>query len=118
MTDLALRVRLQPGREAQLAEIAAKRGVTKEELARDIICRYLEKDRLSAVEPAKDHRGGFGSEIAALFSKHGLDSPIPELRGFTIQIPFESSPKKATKPRPADTRGRLSPPKPSPTRQQ
>jgi hypothetical protein len=57
--------------------------------------------------------GGLGTEISKLFSKHGLDVPIPELRGFTIQNPFESSPPKAAGLRPADSRGRLSPHKPS-----
>lgn len=37
-------IRLQPEKEAQLAEIAAQRGLTADELARRVLSRYLEND--------------------------------------------------------------------------
>ncbi len=107
-----MNIHLQPRQETRLAEIADHRGMTKGELAREIICRYLDEHKASA-EPDVDNRGGLGTEISALFSKHSLDVPIPELRGFTIQNPFKSPPKKAARLRPADSRGRRSPHKPS-----
>ena len=86
-----MNIHLQPQQEDRLAEAAGQRGTTKEELARQIICRYLEEDKASVdVEPAVDDRGGLGTELAALFPNHGLDFAIPELR-FTIMNPFESS---------------------------
>jgi hypothetical protein len=105
-----MEVRLQPEKEAQLTRIAAQRGVTTEELAREIICRYLGEDKSSA--PAPVARGGLGTEIAALFRGHGLEHPIPQLK-ITIESPFAPSPKKSSGLRPADSRGRLSPHKPS-----
>ncbi len=107
-----MRVVLQPKQRQHLTKIAAQRGMTTEELARQIICRYLEGDKASLVKRAVPDRGGLGTEIASLFPKHGLDFSIPELR-FTIQNPFES-PKRAAQLRAADGRGRLSPHKPSP----
>jgi hypothetical protein len=76
---------------------------------------YKRKDAIASLSaaPARPEKG-LGTEISAIFSKHGLDAPIPELRGFTIQNPFESSPpKKAAGLRLPDSRGRLSPHKPS-----
>jgi hypothetical protein len=99
-------VRLQPEKEARLAQIAAQRELTTEELARDIICRYLEEAKSSA-EPTPGARGGLGTEIAALFRGHGLEHPIPQLK-ITIESPFDP-PKKTAGLRPADSRGRLSP---------
>jgi predicted transcriptional regulator len=37
-------IRLQPEKEAQLAEIAAQRGLTADELVRQVLSRYLEND--------------------------------------------------------------------------
>jgi hypothetical protein len=111
-----MEVRLQPEKEAQLVRIADERGMTREELARQIIGRFLEENDISPSADPVDHRGGLGTELSALFSKHGLDAPIPELRGFTIQNPFETSRKTAAGLRPADSRGRLSPRKPSRSR--
>jgi predicted transcriptional regulator len=37
-------VRLQPDKEAQLAEIAAQRGLKIDELAQQVLTRYLEDD--------------------------------------------------------------------------
>ncbi len=38
-------IRLQPEQEAQLAEIAAQRGVNTDKLAIEVLTRYLEDDR-------------------------------------------------------------------------
>jgi hypothetical protein len=104
----AMRVVLLPQQRRRLTEIAAQRRMTREELASQIICAYLQEDKTSAnVLPVEDKRGGLGTELAALFPKHGLDFTIPELR-FAMQDPFEK-PKKAAGLRPADSRGRLSP---------
>jgi len=37
-----MEVRLQPGKEAQLAEIAAQRGLKTDELAQQVLSHYLE----------------------------------------------------------------------------
>ncbi|PYX07453.1 MAG: CopG family transcriptional regulator [Acidobacteria bacterium] len=39
-----MEVRLQPEKEAQLAQIAAERGLTKDQLAQQVLDRYLEDD--------------------------------------------------------------------------
>jgi len=39
-----MEVPLQPGKEAQLAEIAAQRGLKTDELAQQLLSRYLEDD--------------------------------------------------------------------------
>jgi len=39
-----MEVRLQPDKEAQLAQIAAQRGVKTDELAQQVLSRYLEDD--------------------------------------------------------------------------
>jgi hypothetical protein len=108
-----MEVHLQRKEKERLARIAARRGMRGQELASQIICRYLQEDKASVnVEPAADDRGRLGTELAALFPKHGPDFVIPELRGYTIESPFEPSPKAAGL-RPADSRGRLSPHKSS-----
>ena len=38
-------VRLQPEKEAQLAQIAAQKGLKTDELAQQILSRYLEDDK-------------------------------------------------------------------------
>jgi predicted transcriptional regulator len=40
-----MEVRLQPDKEAQLAKIAAKRGLKTDELAEQVLSRYLEDDK-------------------------------------------------------------------------
>lgn len=40
-----MEVRLQPEQEAQLAEIAAQRGLTSDELAEKLLSQYLEDDK-------------------------------------------------------------------------
>ncbi len=39
-----MEVRLQPEKEAQLAEIAAQRGLKTDELAQEVLSHYLEDD--------------------------------------------------------------------------
>jgi predicted transcriptional regulator len=39
-----MEVRLQPEKEAQLAQIAAQRGLKTDELAQQVLSRYLEND--------------------------------------------------------------------------
>jgi predicted transcriptional regulator len=39
-----MEVRLQPDKDAQLAEIAAQRGLRTDELVRQVLSRYLEDD--------------------------------------------------------------------------
>jgi predicted transcriptional regulator len=39
-----MEVRLQPEKEAQLAQIAAQRGLNTDELAQQVLSRYLEDD--------------------------------------------------------------------------
>ena len=117
-----MRVLLQAKQHARLAEIAAQRGITTHKLVQQIVSGYLE-DNKRFVEGANEvgalpkvHlEGGLGTELSALFRKCWLDAPISELRGFTLESPFES-PKKAAGLRPADSRGRISPHKPSRSR--
>ena len=40
-----MEVPLQPDKEAQLAQIAAQRGLKTDELAREVLSRYLEDDK-------------------------------------------------------------------------
>jgi predicted transcriptional regulator len=40
-----MEVRLQPEKEAQLAQIAAQRGLNPDELAGQVLSRYLEDDK-------------------------------------------------------------------------
>ena len=40
-----MEVRLQPEKEAQLAQIAAQRGLDPDELVQQVLNRYLEDDR-------------------------------------------------------------------------
>ena len=39
-----MELRLQPEKEAQLAQIAAQKGLDPDELARQVLSRYLEDD--------------------------------------------------------------------------
>jgi hypothetical protein len=100
-------VSLRPKQRQRLAEIAAQRGLTNKALAQQIISRYLDENKASLAEPAADDRAALGTEIAALFSKHGLD--------VVLASPFDPPPKAARR-RPADSRGRPSPHKPSRSR--
>jgi plasmid stability protein len=69
--------------KARLQRRARRNGRSMEEEIRDIL-------RSAAVEEALP-TGGLGTEIAALFTKGGLESDIPELRGYRVKpIHFES----------------------------
>ena len=56
-----MEIRLQPEKEAQLAQIAAQRGLKTDELAQQVLSRYLEDDShfIEAVESA-----GFLTSVA------------------------------------------------------
>jgi plasmid stability protein len=66
--------------KARLQRRARRNGRSMEEEIRDIL-------RSAAVEE-NPPSGGLGKEIAALFTKVGLEADIPELRGHTIE-PFD-----------------------------
>jgi plasmid stability protein len=69
--------------KARLQRRARRNGRSMEEEIRDIL-------RSAAVEGPLP-TGGLGTEIAALFTKAGLESDIPELRGHRVKpIHFES----------------------------
>jgi antitoxin FitA len=61
----------------RLQRRAARHGRSMEEEVRDIL--------RNAVTEEEDRSGGLGTEIASLFSKIGLDSDIPELRGHQVR---------------------------------
>ena len=67
----------------RLQRRAARHGRSMEEEVREILRSAVNQDEESA--------GGLGTEISALFTKAGLVSDIPELRGRTIRpTTFES----------------------------
>jgi len=69
--------------KTRLQRRARRNGRSMEEEIRDIL-------RSAAVEEPSAS-GGLGSEIAALFTRVGLEADIPELRGHTIKpVDFES----------------------------
>jgi plasmid stability protein len=65
--------------KARLQRRARRNGRSMEEEVRDILRAAVHKD---------DNKSefGLGTEISKIFAKHGLDSPIPELR-FEIKPP-------------------------------
>jgi len=77
-----------------LVQIAAQRGLNADELAQQVLSRYLEGDAhfieavnlgLAAAERGDfvEHEevgSGLGTEISTLFAKIGIDFDIPELR--------------------------------------
>lgn len=65
--------------KARLQRRAKRNRRSMEEEVRDILRAAVGKDDGA---PA----GGLGTEISKIFAKHGLDSPIPELR-FQIKPP-------------------------------
>jgi len=65
--------------KARLQRRARRNGHSMEEEVRDILRAAVHKEEDAA-------EGGLGTEIAKIFAKHGLDSPIPELR-FEIKPP-------------------------------
>ena len=58
---------------------ARRHGWSMEEEVREIL--------RNAVREEETASGGLGTEIAALFSKHGLKAEIPELCGNVVQPP-------------------------------
>jgi antitoxin FitA len=69
--------------KAQLQRRAKRHGRSMEEEVREILRNAVQEDETPS--------GGLGTEIAALFSKTGLKTQIPELRGHMIKLPdFES----------------------------
>lgn len=65
--------------KAKLQRRAKRHGCSMEEEVREILRNAAHQEETPV--------GGLGTEIAALFGKHGLTSEIPELRGHTIQPP-------------------------------
>lgn len=65
--------------KTRLQRRARRNGRSMEEEVRDILRAAVHKEESG---PA----GGLGTEISKIFAKHGLDSPIPELR-FEIKPP-------------------------------
>lgn len=61
----------------KLQRRAKRHGRSMEEEVRDIL--------RNAVKDEDSRAGGLGTEIASLFAKNGLDSEIPELRGWKIK---------------------------------
>lgn len=61
----------------RLQRRARAKGHSMEEEVRDIL--------RNAVIEADSPAGGLGTEIAALFARSGIDSDIPELRGYSIK---------------------------------
>jgi antitoxin FitA len=66
--------------KARLQRRAKRHGRSMEEEVRDIL-------RAAVNEEKSAPRGGLGTEISKIFAKHGLDEPIEELRGYTIEPP-------------------------------
>jgi plasmid stability protein len=66
--------------KAGLQRRARRNGRSMEEEVRDILRTAVHKEEDT---PA----GGLGTEISKIFAKHGLDRPIKELRGYTIETP-------------------------------
>ncbi len=78
MAQLLVR-NIENGVKARLQRRARRNGRSMEEEVRDILRAAVHKE-----EDCPE--GGLGTEIAKIFAKHGLDSPIPELR-FEIKPP-------------------------------
>ena len=79
MAQLLVR-NVENGVKARLQQRARRNGRSMEEEVREILRAAVHKDQNAPT-------GGLGSEISKIFAKHGLDSPIPELRGWSIQPP-------------------------------
>jgi antitoxin FitA len=79
MAQLLVR-NLENSVKARLQHRAKRNGRSMEEEVRDIL-------RTAVHSEGDSPKGGFGTEISKLFSKIGLESPIPELRGYEIKPP-------------------------------
>ena len=76
MAQLVVR-NIENGVKARLQRRAKRNGRSMEEEVRDILRSVVNEQDVPA--------GGLGTEISKLFAKSGLDSDIPELRGFEIK---------------------------------
>jgi plasmid stability protein len=65
--------------KSQLQRRARSNGRSMEEEVRDILRNAVNQERVPSL--------GLGTEISALFTRTGLRSDIPELRGHTILPP-------------------------------
>lgn len=79
MAQLLVR-NLESSVKARLQRRAKRNGRSMEEEVREILRAAAHKDE-------EKSEFGLGTEIAEIFARHGLDSPIQELRGFTIKPP-------------------------------
>jgi antitoxin FitA len=66
--------------KARIQRRAKRNGRSMEEEVRDIL-----RAAVNVANSAPE--GGLGTEISKLFAKHGLERPIEELRGYTIEPP-------------------------------
>jgi len=66
--------------KARLQRRARRNGRSMEEEIRDILRAAVHKEEGTP-------SAGLGTELSKIFAKHGLDSPIPELRGYDIKPP-------------------------------
>lgn len=74
---------LESGVKEKLQRRAKRHGRSMEEEVREILRNAAHEEELPSA--------GLGTRIAALFSGIGLETDIPELRGYTIHPPdFES----------------------------
>jgi antitoxin FitA len=79
MAQLLVR-NLENGVKVRLQRRARRNGRSMEEEVRDILRAAVQNEESTAA-------GGLGTELSQIFAKHGLDSPIPELRGWDIKPP-------------------------------
>jgi plasmid stability protein len=66
--------------KARLQRRARRNGRSMEEEVRDILRAVVNEEDTPAT--------GLGTEISTLFTKEGLDSDLPELRGHSINPAF------------------------------
>jgi antitoxin FitA len=79
MAQLLVR-NLENSVKSRLQRRAKRHGRSVEEEVRDILRTAVNGEKSAP-------KGGLGTEISKIFAKHGLDQPIAELRGFTINPP-------------------------------
>jgi plasmid stability protein len=79
MAQLLVR-NLENAVKTRLQRRARRNGRSMEEEVRVILRAAVHKDENTPT-------GGLGTEISKIFAKRGLDRPIQELRGYTIEPP-------------------------------
>jgi antitoxin FitA len=79
MAQLVVR-NLENSVKARLQRRAKRNGRSMEAEVRDILRAAVHDDN-------KVPACGLGTEISKIFADHGLDEPIQELRGYTIEPP-------------------------------